>query len=314
MQVDFIYGNPSRPECGDLFGGWLTEYNGNIFMVDCGVGSGGPSLVRRLKERLDGRRLDYVLLTHIHLDHAGGLGAIFQAFPETKAIVHKKGLRHLVEPERLWAGTVKVMRELAEMYGHPQPIDPARLIPHTEARMTGLKIFETPGHAPHHLSYRLGPIMFAGEAAGCPYHYKGLLYNRPATPPRYCPEITDNSIEKLLKESDGSAYCAHYHHAVPLHDCLRLYRKQLAFWDEHLRRPEAVQRAGENYADWLDRLTDGLFQADPNLGPLLCMAEEGEVNLWAERYFIRNAVEGFIQYYQEEKQAAENRLGLISIK
>lgn len=297
MQVNFIHGDPNRPECGDIFGGWLTEYGGSVFMVDCGVGSGAESLVRRLKERLEGRRLDYVLLTHIHLDHAGGLVEIFKAFPEARAVVHEKGIKHLAQPDRLWAGTVEVMKELADMYGRPQPADPARLIPHTEARITGLKVFETPGHAPHHLSYRLGPIMFVGEAAGCPYRFQGQLHNRTSTPPKHFPEVTDNSIEKLLREPDGSAYCGHYHAAVPFHDCLKLYRRQLAFWRDYLSGPQAAPRPGESPSERLDRLAESIFHDDPELSPLLLMAEAGEVNLWAEKYFNRNSVEGFLDYY-----------------
>ena len=298
MKVEFIHGDPSRPECGDMFGGFLTEYSGRTFMVDCGVGSGGLSLVRRLKERLEGRRLNYILLTHIHLDHAGGLSEVLKTFPEARAVVHKKGLNFLVQPDRLWAGTLKVMKELAEMYGRPEPIDPARLIPHTEAAVCGLKIFETPGHAPHHLSYRLGPITFAGEAAGSPYHYDGQLHNRPATPPRYFPDVTDKSIEKLLREPDGTAYCGHYHQPVPLHDCLRLYRKQLAFWDQYLRSPQSARKMGETNEDHLDRLTEALLKDDPDLAPLTKLPG---LDMWAEKFFIRNSIEGFVQNLDEER-------------
>lgn len=299
MKVEFIHGDPSRPECGEMFGGWLAEYGGRAFMVDCGVGSGGPSLVRRLKQRLDGRKLDYVLLTHIHMDHAGGLSSIFEAFPETKAVVHARGINFLVQPERLWAGTLKVMKELAEMYGRPEPIASDRLIPHTEAQISGLKIFETPGHAPHHLSYRLGPIMFAGEAAGCPYQFEGRLHNRPATPPRYFPAVTENSIKKLLREPDGTAYCGHYHQPVPLHDCLRLYQKQLAFWDEYLRRPESARREDESAQDQISRLTEALFRDDPDLAPLTMVPG---ADMWVEKFFIRNSIEGFLQNYEEERK------------
>lgn len=295
MKVEFIHGDPSRPECGDMFGGWLTEYGGQTFLVDCGVGSGGPSLARRLKRRLNGARLDYVLLTHIHLDHSGGLASIFDAFPETRAVVHARGISHLAAPDRLWASTIKVMKELAETYGRPRPLDPKRLIPHTEAGLRGLKIFETPGHAPHHLSYRLGPYMFTGEAAGLPYYFEGRLYSRPATPPKYSPDQAGSSIEKLLREPDGTAYCGHYHPPVPLHDCLRLYQKQLAFWEAYLGRPEAARGPNESHEEHLARLTDSLIKDDPNLSPL---ARLSGGSLWVEKFFIANSIEGFLDYLE----------------
>lgn len=297
MRVEFIHGDPSRPECGDMFGGWLAEHDGRAFMIDCGVGSGGPTLARRLKERLADRKLDYVLITHIHLDHAGGLGSVLQAFPETKAVVHGKWLNFLLQPDRLWAGTLKVMKELAEVYGRPGPIASDRLIPHTEAQINGLKILETPGHAPHHLSFRLGPIMFAGEAAGCPYHFEGRLHNRPATPPRYFPEVTESSIIKLLAEPDGPAYCGHCGQPVSLHECLKLYQNQLAFWDEYLRRPGSARQSGESAQDQLNRLAKALLRDDPNLAPLKMLPN---ADMWVEEFFMRNSIEGFLYNYEEQ--------------
>ncbi len=297
MQVDFIHGDPSRPEFGDMFGGWLTEHAGRTFLIDCGVGSGGPTLVRRLKERLGGRPLDYVLLTHIHLDHAGGLADIFKAWPETLAVVHEKGRAHLARPERLWAGTREVMGELADMYGRPEPVDPARLLPHPEARLPGVEIFETPGHAVHHLSFRLGGTFFLGEAGGCPYYSGGRLFSRPATPPRYFPDLLAATLEKLLAEPDGPAYVGHTHEMIPGRECLRLYRSQLAFWDEFVRRPESARRIDEDPAGHLDRLIGRLFQEDPNLAPLNALPPPAR---WRERYFMRNSLEGFVRHYEDQ--------------
>jgi glyoxylase-like metal-dependent hydrolase (beta-lactamase superfamily II) len=219
-RVEFIYGDSSRPEFGDMFGGWLTEHDGRVFMVDCGVGTGAATLVERLKKRVE--RLDYLLLTHIHMDHAGGAAEILKAFPKAKAVVHAKGLRHLVDPARLWAGTREVMGELAEMYGRPEPIDAARLTAHTDSEIAGLKIIETPGHAQHHLSYRLGGTMFVGEAGGCPSLIGGRLHARPATAPRYLPQVTLASIDRLLEEPDGPAYFGHTHEMMPLRPALEL--------------------------------------------------------------------------------------------
>ncbi|UQZ90586.1 hypothetical protein C4J81_15780 [Deltaproteobacteria bacterium Smac51] len=297
MNVEFIYGTPNRPEFGQMFGGWFTEHNGQTFLIDCGVGTGGQSLVERLAGRLDGRKLDYVLLTHIHMDHAGGLKEIMKRWPDVKILTHEKGLRHLVSPERLWLSTREVMGELAEMYGEPAPVARSSIIPHTEADLPGLAIFETPGHAPHHLSFRLGETMFAGEAGGCPYILNGRLYNRPATPPRYFPATTIRSIDVLLKEKECPAYFGHTHEMIPYHECLELYRAQLLFWEDLLRRPESARREDESASDHLERMTDSVFQEDDNLKPLNALPP---VDLWRERYFMRNSVKGFLDYLAEE--------------
>ncbi len=302
QNVEFIYGTPSLPDFEDMFGGWLTEHEGRMFLVDCGVGSGGPSLVERLKARLGGRLLDYVLLTHIHLDHAGGLGEIVRAWPGVKILAHAKGLPHLISPERLWAGTVEVMgEEVGAMYGRLAPMAADRLIAHTEADIPGLKVIETPGHAPHHLSFRLGRTLFAGEALGCPDIIRGRLYLSPATPPRFFPEVTLASVDRLAAEPGDWAYCGHTHYPIPLPEALVIRKRQLAFWDELMRRPESARREGEAYRDHLSRLTDDILREDPDYVPA---AELSPPALWRHRYFIGNNLEGFLGSYEPEARAA----------
>lgn len=281
-----------------MFGGWFTEHDGRTFMIDCGVGSGGATLVQRLQNRLEGHPLDYVLLTHIHLDHAGALGDLVRAWPDLRVVAHQKGLAHLERPERLWASTQKIMGEAAEVYGRLGSVERSRLIAHTEADIPGLRIFETPGHAPHHLSFRLGDTMFVGEAGGCPYFHEGRLLSRPATPPQYFPEVTLDSIERLLAEPDeGPAYFGHTHEALPFHESLRRCRAQLLLWDELLQRPEAARRSNETFREQLDRLADFIVREDPNYAPLTSLAPP---DLWRERLFLRNNIEGFLDHYQRQ--------------
>ena len=265
-------------------------------MVDCGVGGGAEDLVRRLKARLGERDLDYVLLTHIHLDHAGSLGEIFRAWPRARAVAHEKGLRHLAEPERLWAGTREVMGDLAVMYGRPEPLDPGRLISHREADLPGLRLWETPGHAAHHLSFRLEEVWFPGEVCGCPHLWEGRLYNRPATPSRFSLKLALASLDRLLAEPDGLACFPHFIAGLPFKEALILGRRQLNFWSEFLRRPEAAPRPGESRTERLDRLADQLWLADPLLAPLrgLPSAEIGR-----ERFFLRNNINGLLENLED---------------
>ena len=296
--VEFIYGDTSIPEFEDMFGGWLTAYNGRTFMVDAGVGTGGPSMAARMKDRLGGRPLDYVLLTHIHLDHAGGLGEILKAWPEVKILAHAKGVPHLISPARLWAGTREVMGErVGAMYGEPTPIDPARLIAHTDSDIAGLKIIETPGHAPHHLSFRLGETMFVGEAGGCPDPYNGRTYMTTASPPKFYPEAALGSVDRLLQEPDGPAYFGHTHDPLPLHATLRIRQRQLARWEELLRRPESARRPDETHRQHIDRLIELMFEEDQDCVPKAWLSPAA---LWRHQYFAGNDLEGFLGYLADE--------------
>lgn len=296
MKAEYIYGDHDHPHCQGMFGGWLTEQGGLTFMVDCGVGGGGPGLAARLKERLGGRSLDYVLLTHIHLDHSGGLFDLFQAFPQAKAVAHAKGARHLIAPDMLWADTRRVMGELAATYGPARPVPAERLIPHNEAHIPGLVIHETPGHAPHHLSFELGDLIFVGEAAGDPFGFDGRVYGRPATPGRYFPVQVARSLEKLTALPDEPAYFGHNPEPLPLHASLEACRRQLTLWDSFLR-PRSAFLPGEGGQERLERLTDELFAADPDL---IAISENSGRNPWAERFFIRNSIAGFLAHYEAE--------------
>ncbi len=305
MTVEFIHGVSSLPgwDFGENFGGWLTELDGRTFLIDCGVGTGAEDMARNLSRSLNGRKLDYILLTHIHLDHAGGLGRLLTQWPEAKVVVHAQGVRHLVSPARLWAGTREVMGEVAEVYGQPRPLPESTFIPHLQADIPGLKIFETPGHAPHHLSFLLGETMFVGEAVGSPKYYQGRFYMRPATPPQFFPEETLASIELLAREPERTAYLAHADAPVPYHQAIELCRKQLSLWDEILRRPGSLKLEGEDRKVWLERLVDVIVAEDPYYLPLGEMVSADP--RWAkwERNMIVNCIEGFLGHYDRLRRA-----------
>jgi glyoxylase-like metal-dependent hydrolase (beta-lactamase superfamily II) len=286
----------NRPEFGEMFGGFLLEFGGQNILVDCGTVTGGPSLVANLKAILGQKPLDLVYLTHAHLDHSGGLGEIFKAYPKALAVCHAKGLAHLAKPERLWLSTKEVMGELADMYGQPRPVDPTRLIPHDQYESPGLKILLTPGHAAHHLSYRFGDLLFAGEAVGCPYYSGAQFHCRPATPPRYFPETTLASLDLLDHEPVSLAYFGHTHEIGPLKPTISAYRRQLKLWDEILKPDYLAAPQDVDLKELAITLTEGLFERDPDLRPLLALPAEA---LGVEKYFMRNCVDGFLGYYQE---------------
>jgi glyoxylase-like metal-dependent hydrolase (beta-lactamase superfamily II) len=153
--------NPPIDGFEDFISSWL--YRGETcFLVDVGPASTADGLIKILDEaNVD--HLDYILLTHIHLDHAGAIGEIATAFAQTPIICHPAGIPHLVEPARLWEGTKKVLGSKAEGYGPIKAVARQRFVDAGHFESEALVTLITPGHAAHHVSYRTKNYLFAGD-------------------------------------------------------------------------------------------------------------------------------------------------------
>ena len=183
MAETFLPIAQDMPGFNPFFGAWVCQDDLNI-MVDVGPANTAGRLVDSM-ETLGLARLDYIFLTHIHIDHGGALSEVLARYPEARVICHEKGIPHLVDPSRLYEGSLKVLGDLARIYGSPGPIAEEKLVPHTKCRVDGLRIIETPGHAIHHLSFTYGGRLYAGEAAGNYFIVGKREYLRPATPHRF---------------------------------------------------------------------------------------------------------------------------------
>jgi glyoxylase-like metal-dependent hydrolase (beta-lactamase superfamily II) len=162
--------------------------------------------------------LAHVIVTHIHLDHAGGVGALSRHFPRAIVWVHERGAPHLADPARLVASAARVYgeRELAELFGPTDPVEADRVRPLADGDVVDLggrrlHVLDTPGHASHHVALvdaRTG-VVFTGDALGI--HVPDLPVLRPATPPpEFDLERYVDSIERIRAHARSALLFAHF--------------------------------------------------------------------------------------------------------
>lgn len=269
------------PGLRDFIGSWVLRDPNVVIDV-------GPSAsIGRLVDSLLGmgmERVDYVLLTHIHLDHAGGIGEFLDRFPMAKVLCHQKGIRHLVSPERLWDASRKTLGKVALSYGPPSPVKEGKCIPHTENPIPGLCAIETPGHAAHHLSFVYQEHLFAGEAAGV--HYGMVNYLRPASPPRYFIEDALASIDRLHALGEMPICYAHAGKHPSSRSMLERERAQILRWKGIIEGE--IAKAGE---DIQKRCFQRVLDLDPDLKGFERMDAEDQEK---ERFYLFNTVRGFL--------------------
>ncbi len=294
MQETFLPIEQDMPGLNPFFGSWICQGDLNI-MVDVGPANTAGRLVDSM-ETLGLARLDYILLTHIHIDHGGALSEVLARYPEAKVICHEKGIPHLVDPSRLYEGSLKVLGDLARTYGSPGPIAEERLVPHTKCRLDGLRIIETPGHAIHHLSFTYGGRLYAGEAAGNYFIVGKQEYLRPATPPRFFLDVFTKSVDRLLALEDQPIRYAHVENAEASHRLLGQFRDQLLFWESVIG--ESVTPGGAK-TDIIRSSVDRLLKEDPSLAAFDGMDENTQRR---ERTFMTNSVKGFVGFFEEKSK------------
>jgi glyoxylase-like metal-dependent hydrolase (beta-lactamase superfamily II) len=278
------------PGFGHFIGSWV--YKGDInFVVDVGPANSVSELIKVLRQ-MKIERVDYVLLTHIHIDHAGGLGQFLERFPMARVVCHDKGIRHLVDPSKLWEGSRQVLGEIAEAFGPFRPVKEEMCIPHTQAAIADLDVIETPGHAPHHLSFSYNENLFAGEAGGNYYSIQGIDYLRPATPPRFYLKVFLETIDRLMALKEQRICYAHFGDAPDSTRMLKRFRVQILRWKEVVQKEIA---GGSDHI--LTRCVDRLLKEDPDLKAFELMDPDMQDR---ERFFMANSVRGYVEFLQNE--------------
>jgi glyoxylase-like metal-dependent hydrolase (beta-lactamase superfamily II) len=208
-----------------LAASYLVVRDGRAAFIDTGTRQSVPNLLAGLAELgVPREAVDFVILTHVHLDHAGGAGALMQALPGAIALAHPRGVPHLVDPTRLEAGTRAVYGDRAydELFGSlvPIPRERVRAVADDEVVLLGgspLRVVETPGHALHHLALHdaTAGVVFAGDAFGISYRAfdgpKGEAFIfATSSPTQFDPLQSHASVERIRSLAPRVVYVAHF--------------------------------------------------------------------------------------------------------
>jgi len=216
--VDAVYDRPLQTSAH------LIVEGGRAAIVDTGTNRAVPHILAALAAKgVPPEDVDYVVLTHIHLDHAGAAGLLMSRLPNARLTVHPRGARHMADPSRLVAATVAIYGEEAmrRIYGEILPVPAERIVETPDAaaiRLAGreLVFLDAPGHARHHvvvLDTRSGHI-FAGDTFGLSYRETdrdGMQFVMPTTSPvQWDPEAHHASVDMILARRPEAVYVTHF--------------------------------------------------------------------------------------------------------
>jgi glyoxylase-like metal-dependent hydrolase (beta-lactamase superfamily II) len=202
----------------------LIVENGRAAFVDTGTNYSVPLLLAELSgKRIPVDAVDYVILTHVHLDHAGGAGLLMQQLPNARAVIHPRGVRHMVDPSALIAGATAVYgaEEVQASYGTLVPIPAERIVTANDEHRIDLAgrellCIDTPGHARHHICIwdARSRAFFTGDTFGLSYREfdtdKGAFILPTSTPVQFEPEALHASIDRMLGFKPRQMFLTHY--------------------------------------------------------------------------------------------------------
>jgi glyoxylase-like metal-dependent hydrolase (beta-lactamase superfamily II) len=213
------------------------------FLIDPGPSSTLSTLTAELAARgVKISDLDAILLTHIHLDHAGATGSLVRQNPRIKVFVHAKGAPHMVDPSKLLGSAVRLYGDKMDaMYGEflPVPAENLQILNGGETLRFGtrkLRVLYTPGHASHHVTYfdTADGVAFVGDNAGiC---VEGNPFILPATPPPDINlELWNDTLDAILALRPSRLFLTHFGFSDDPVGHIASYRECLGRWSELVR-------------------------------------------------------------------------------
>ncbi|HEY2399749.1 MAG TPA: MBL fold metallo-hydrolase [Steroidobacteraceae bacterium] len=202
----------------------IIEHNGRAAFVDTGTNHSVPHLLAALDELgIAYDSVDYVFLTHVHMDHAGGAGLLIQQLPNARVLIHPRGVPHMIDPSKLVAASQAVygVEEFRKLYGDVLPVPQDRIINvpdnyRCSLRGRELDLIHTPGHALHHyvIVDRERAAIFSGDTFGLSYRAldtpQGAFIVPTSSPSQFDPDQLISSIDRIMSYAPESIYLMHY--------------------------------------------------------------------------------------------------------
>lgn len=266
-------------------------------IIETGPTCSIPNLLAGLNEiGVRNQDIDYIMVSHIHIDHGGGAGTLMQHLPNAKLVVHPRGAPHIIHPEKLWEQSQQVLGEVATAYGKIEPVPENRVITPSDGTLFDLgssvqiKVLETLGHASHHLAYFDSDSqgIFQGDAAGI--YFPQLDVTIPTAPAPFNLELTLASLEKLAQMQPKRLYYTHYGPVENAVERIRSYEAQLRLWANVVS--QAVKRG-----DTLESVHEQILQKDPQMKAAIDFINK---HLVLRRGVLMQNVQGYVEYFKKK--------------
>jgi len=298
---EFTYLIDLKPMGVESFIATYVLKGSKVAIVETEPTSSVKNLLAGLRETgIRTKEIDYVAVSHVHTDHAGGAGTLLRYLPNARLLVHARGAPHLVKPEKLWRQAKQVLGEIAEMYGEIQPVPEERIITATDGMVIDLgegmelKVLETLGHASHHLSFyeSLGGGIFPGDAAGIYLNKFNIVI--PTTPAPFHLEMALSSLDKLIKMAPKTLYYTHFGQASGAIKRMRAHVAQLKLWAK-------IVLEGMKCGEDMETIHERILEEDPSMEAISDFVKD---HLVLRMGVVMQNLQGFIEYFRKFPKAS----------
>lgn len=263
--IDTMLHRPGLASC------YLIVHDGMAGFIDTGTHTSLPILLEVLKlKNIPREKVAWVMPTHVHLDHAGGVGGLMDSLPEAQLLIHPRGARHMIGPEKLEQGSIAVYGEerFRKIFGQLIPVDASRVIEADdgfELDFNGrlLKFFDTPGHARHHYCVydELSKGLFTGDTCGASYPElnggKERYIFPPTTPVQFDPEAWHHSIDRLMELRPEKIFVTHFGMHENPSSLMKLLHRTI---DDYVE----ISVDNKNHKNRKDRIRDSILLSGVN--------------------------------------------------
>jgi glyoxylase-like metal-dependent hydrolase (beta-lactamase superfamily II) len=270
-----------------VIGSYLLETDDGLALFDCGPSSCIEHLERGLRERgVSLTDIRHLLLSHIHLDHAGAAGVLVRKHPALLVHVSEIGATHLVDPSRLEASARRLYGETFDgLWGELAPV-PAENVQVAGARVAGLQCFPSPGHARHHVCYVAGDgTLYAGDAAGVRVAPDPIVLP-PTPPPDYDLETWLETIGEIERRRPARLALIHF-----------------GVFDDVTRHLAELREGLHEWTAWVEEgITEDEF--DRRVRERLVADGRGDAEAYARAMPFWQSYAGLKRYWDKRREAA----------